>query len=65
MFNKKYVKSEIKFSSEKINTNLIDHGMPKGGSHFVSLSVILIPFVFKTVKAIIHRNISKSRKTLS
>ena len=51
MFNKKYLKSEIKFSSEKINTILIDNGMPKGGSHFVSLSVILIHFVFKTGKS--------------
>ena len=50
MFNKKYLKSEIKFSSEKINTNLIDNGMPKGDSHFISLSVILIHFVFKTDK---------------
>ena len=46
MYNEKYLKTKIKFYDSKINTNFLDNGIPKEGSHYVCLSVFLIHCVF-------------------
>ena len=42
VYNEKYVKAKIKFYNGKINTNFHDDKIPKEGSQFICLSVILI-----------------------
>ena len=61
MYNKKYLKTEIKSCHGKINTNFHDNGMSKEGSHCVCLSVRLIEnSVFKMGKTIIRNNFWKN-----
>ena len=48
--NEKYLKAKIKSYSGKINTNVHNNKIPKRGSQFFCLSVILIYSVFITGK---------------
>ena len=41
-YNEKYLRNKIKFYKRKINTNFHNNNIPKGGSHCISLSLILI-----------------------
>ena len=50
VYNEKYLKTKVKSYNEKINTNFHDNKIPKEGSEFTCLSVILIDSVFKTGK---------------
>ena len=50
VYNEKYLKAKIKSYNEKINTNVHINKIPKEGSKFISLSVILINSVFTTSK---------------
>ena len=48
VYNRKYLKTKVKFNGDEINTNFHDKGMmPKESSHIVCISVILIDSVFK------------------
>ena len=49
-YNKKYPKAKIKFYDRKTNTNFCNHKIPKEGSQFICLSVILINSVFRAGK---------------
>ena len=46
VYNNKYLKTKIKSYGGKINTNFHDDKVPKEGSHYICLSVILIDAVF-------------------
>ena len=46
VYNEKYLKTKIKSHNGKINTNFHNNKIPKEGSQFICLSVILIDFVF-------------------
>ena len=46
VYNEKYLKTKIKSQNGKINTNFHNNKIPKEGSQFICLSVILIDFVF-------------------
>ena len=46
VYNGKYLKANIKSYNEKININSHDNKIPKEGSQFTCLSVILINSVF-------------------
>ena len=48
-----YLKSKIKSYNEKINSNFEDNEIPRKGSPFISLSVILINCLFRTDEYII------------
>ena len=48
--NKKYLKAKVKSYNGKINTNFHNNKLPKEGSQFICLSVILIDSVFRTGK---------------
>ena len=49
LYTMKYIKkAKIKSYNGKINTNLQNNDIPKEGSQFVCLSVILIDSVFRT-----------------
>ena len=50
MKNEKYLKAKIKSYNGKINTNLHNNKIPKEGSQFICLSVILIDSVLRTSK---------------
>ena len=50
VYNEKYIKTEIKSYEEKINTNFQSNKVPKKGSQYICLSVILIDSVFRTGK---------------
>ena len=50
VYNEKYLKTKIKSHNGKINTNFHNNKIPKEGSQFIFLSVILIDFVFWTGK---------------
>ena len=50
VYNEKYLKTKIKSYENKISTRLHDDGIPKEGSHYICLSVILIDSVFKIWK---------------
>ena len=50
VYNKKYLKAKTKSYNGKINTNFHDNKIPKEGSQFICLSVILIDSVFGTGK---------------
>ena len=50
IYNNKYLKTKIKSYKGKVNTNFHDDKVPKNGSHYICLSVILINFVFKRMK---------------
>ena len=50
VYKEKYLKAKIKFYNGKINTNFHDNKIPRGGSQFICLSVILINSIFGTGK---------------
>ena len=50
VYNEKYLKAKIKSYNGKINTNFHKNKIPKEGSQFIFLSVILIDSVFRTGK---------------
>ena len=50
VYNKKYLKSKIKSYNAKIDINFLNNKLPKEGSQFICLSVILNNSVFRTVK---------------
>ena len=50
VYNEKYIKTEIKSYEEKINANFQIFKVPKKGSQYICLSVILIDSVFRTGK---------------
>ena len=50
VYNEKYLKAKIKSYNRKINKNFHNSKIPKEGSKFVCLSVILIDSVFRTGK---------------
>ena len=51
VYSEKYLKTKTKSSKEKINTNFDINKIPKEGSQYIYLSVILIDFVFRTGKS--------------
>ena len=51
VYNKKYLKTDIKSYYGKINTNFYYNKISKEGSQYICLSVILIDSVFKTGKS--------------
>ena len=53
VYNQKYLKAKIKSYIRKINTNFHNNKIPKGGSQFIYLSVILIDSVFRIGKVIL------------
>ena len=53
VYNEKYIKAKIKSQNGKINSNFHSNKMPKEGSQFICLSVILVNSVFRTGKIII------------
>ena len=50
VYNEKYLQAKIKSYNGKINTNFHHKKIPREGSQFICLSVILINSVFKTGK---------------
>ena len=50
VYNEKYLKAKTKSCNGKINTNFHDNKIPKEGSQFICLTVILIHSVFRTDK---------------
>ena len=48
VYNKKYLKAKIKSYNEKLNTNFRNNKIPREGSQFICLSVILIDSVLRT-----------------
>ena len=50
VYNEKYLKAKVKSYNGKINTNFWNNKIPKEGSQFICLSVILIDSVFRTGK---------------
>ena len=50
VYNEKYLKAKIKSYNGKINTNFHNNKIPKEGSQFICLSVILIDSVLRTGK---------------
>ena len=48
--NEKYLKAKIKSYNAKINTNFHNNKIPKEGSQFICLLVILIDSVFRAGK---------------
>ena len=48
VYNQKYLKAKIKSYNRKINTNFYNNKIPKEGSQYICLSVILIDSVFRT-----------------
>ena len=48
--NEKYIKTKIKYYEGKISTNFHCDKVPKEGSQYICLSVILIDSVFRTGK---------------
>ena len=50
MYIKKYLRNKIKSYNGKINTNFHNNKLPKEGSQYICLSVILLDSIFKTGK---------------
>ena len=50
VYNEKYLKAKTKSYDGKVNKNLHSDKIPKDGSHFNRLSVILIESAFRTGK---------------
>ena len=50
IYNEKYLRTKIKSYKEKVSANFHVDKIPKGGSQFTCLSVILIDSVFRTGK---------------
>ena len=53
VYNKDYLKTKIKSSNGKINTNFYSNKIPKEGSQCICLSVILIDSVYGKAKSYI------------
>ena len=51
VYKEKYLKAKIKSYNGKINTKFHNNEIPKGGSQFICLSVILINSVVRTGKS--------------
>ena len=50
MHNEKYLKAKVKSYNGKINKNFHNNKIPKEGSQFICLSVVLIDSIFRAVK---------------
>ena len=50
VYNEKYIKAKIKSFNWKINTNFHNNKLPREGSQFICLSVILMDSAFRTSK---------------
>ena len=50
VYNEKYLKAKVKCYNEKININFQDLKIPKEGSQFICLSIILIDSIFRAAK---------------
>ena len=50
VYIEKYLKTKVKFYEEKISANFHNNKIKKEGSQCVCLSVVLINYVFGTVK---------------
>ena len=50
VYNKKYLKAKMKYYNGKISTKFHDNKIPREGSQFICLSLILIDSVFRTDK---------------
>ena len=50
VYNEKYLKAKMKSYNGKIDTNFHNNRIPKEGSQFIFLLVILIDYVFRTGK---------------
>ena len=50
VYIKKYLRTKIKSYKGKINTNFHNNKIPKEGSHYICLSVILLDSILKTDK---------------
>ena len=50
MHNEKYLKAKVKSYNGKINKNFHNNKIPKEGSQFICLSLVLIDSVFRAVK---------------
>ena len=50
VYNEKYLKAKVKSYNGKINTNFHKNKIPKEGSQFICLSIILIDSVFRAGK---------------
>ena len=50
VYNEKYIKTKIKSYEGSINTDFHGDKVPKEGSQYICLSVILIDSVFRTGK---------------
>ena len=55
VYNEKYLKALIKSYNGKINTSFHNNKIPKEGSQFVCLSIILIDSVSRTGKNYYHQ----------
>ena len=66
VYNEKYLIAKIKSYNGKINTNFHNNKIPKEGSRFICLSVILVDSVFRTgenyilMKKILMKKIKKN-----
>ena len=50
VYNEKYLKANVKSYNGKINRNFCNNKIPKEGSQFIFLSVILYDSIFRTGK---------------
>ena len=50
VYNKKYLKTEIKSYKGEVNTNVHNDKIPKESPDYICLSVVLIDTIFKTGK---------------
>ena len=50
VYNKKYVKTKVKYCEGQINTSFCDNGILQEAFHGISLPLILIASVFKMIK---------------
>ena len=55
IFNNKKLKTKKKSYKGKINANFHDDKLPKEGSQYICLSVILIDYVFRTGENYYHQ----------
>ena len=53
VYIKKYLRTKIKSYKGKINTNFYNNKIPKEGSQYICLSVVLLDSIFKTDKNVI------------
>ena len=50
VYNKKYLKAKMKSYNGKINTNFDNNTLPKAGSQYICLSIILLDSVLRIGK---------------